>query len=188
MDYKEYKVEAGRTMAQLGELVHDSMHMVIGMNTESSAELLPALKKNQVDITNIKEEIGDLMWYVANYASIHTFDLQLTELEIIKNLNLKFHTPKDLLEEIIITIGELQDLDKKFFAYKKPYNQVEQYNLFFTLKTYIETLCYKLQFDLGKILQTNIDKLRARYPEKFTENNAVNRNLDKERQILENEV
>lgn len=31
----------------------------------------------------------------------------------------------------------------------------------------------------------NIEKLKSRYPEKFTEHNAINRDLDKERKILE---
>lgn len=39
--------------------------------------------------------------------------------------------------------------------------------------------------DFGTILDTNIEKLRARYPEKFTNESAVNRDLDKERAILE---
>lgn len=40
--------------------------------------------------------------------------------------------------------------------------------------------------DFGKILETNIEKLRARYPEKFTSENAINRDLATEREILEN--
>lgn len=39
---------------------------------------------------------------------------------------------------------------------------------------------------LSSILQTNIDKLRARFPNRFTEQSALNRDLDKEREILEN--
>lgn len=35
------------------------------------------------------------------------------------------------------------------------------------------------------ILKTNIAKLKARYPEKFTSDNAINRDLDTERNILE---
>jgi hypothetical protein len=38
---------------------------------------------------------------------------------------------------------------------------------------------------MEELLQTNIDKLKARYPEKFTENDALNRDLNKERNILE---
>jgi len=39
--------------------------------------------------------------------------------------------------------------------------------------------------DWEQILETNIAKLRARYPEKFTSENAINRDLRKERSILE---
>jgi NTP pyrophosphatase (non-canonical NTP hydrolase) len=38
---------------------------------------------------------------------------------------------------------------------------------------------------LDNIFQTNIDKLRARFPNKFTEYDSLNRDLDKEREILE---
>jgi NTP pyrophosphatase (non-canonical NTP hydrolase) len=37
-----------------------------------------------------------------------------------------------------------------------------------------------------KIMETNIQKLRARYGEKFSSEKAINRDLDKERIILEN--
>jgi hypothetical protein len=50
---------------------------------------------------------------------------------------------------------------------------------------YIANFCRVNDFDLEKIMDTNINKLRARYPEKFTQNNAIDRNLDKERKILE---
>lgn len=39
--------------------------------------------------------------------------------------------------------------------------------------------------DWDKILETNISKLKHRYPEKFTSDKAINRDLDTERQILE---
>jgi hypothetical protein len=39
--------------------------------------------------------------------------------------------------------------------------------------------------DWENIFNTNIEKLRARYPEKFTSDNAINRDLDTEREILE---
>lgn len=186
MEYSQYKEEASRTMAQLGDLVHDSLHMTVGMNTECT-ELLKALKSNTLDITNLKEEIGDLMWYVANYARTHSLPLMNQEFDS-NFYNKKYHYPKEVLEDIIICVGELQDLDKKLFAYKKPYNQTEQFGLFLHLNNLILALCDKMEFDLSKILQTNIDKLKARYPNKFTEQDAIVRNLDKERKILENEV
>lgn len=37
----------------------------------------------------------------------------------------------------------------------------------------------------NEVLTINIEKLRARYPEKFTEDAAINRNLKLEREVLE---
>jgi len=38
---------------------------------------------------------------------------------------------------------------------------------------------------MNKVLQTNLEKLAARYPDKFTEESAINRDLETERKILE---
>ena len=50
---------------------------------------------------------------------------------------------------------------------------------------YVANLCNMNGWDLRDILDTNIAKLEARYPEKFTEDKAINRNLEAEREILE---
>lgn len=42
--------------------------------------------------------------------------------------------------------------------------------------------------DWGNGLNNNIEKLKARYPEKFTEENAFNRDLGNERKILEKNI
>ena len=42
-----------------------------------------------------------------------------------------------------------------------------------------------MEADFDKIFSVNIDKLRARFPEKFTEEKAIERDLGTERQILE---
>jgi hypothetical protein len=53
---------------------------------------------------------------------------------------------------------------------------------------YIAILLRELDLDFESLLQLNIDKLKARFPEKFTESHALNRDLDKERDILEGKV
>ena len=42
-----------------------------------------------------------------------------------------------------------------------------------------------LEGDFHNVLVTNIDKLRARYPDKFDSDKAINRDLEAEREILE---
>jgi len=44
---------------------------------------------------------------------------------------------------------------------------------------------YSSFLNLEKIIETNVKKLESRYPEKFTEHNAIHRNLNKERKVLE---
>lgn len=53
---------------------------------------------------------------------------------------------------------------------------------------YIALLCRTHNFTFEKIMAKNIAKLKARYPDKFTETNAVNRNLVVERKILESDT
>jgi len=178
MNVELYKKEAQRTMARLGELVHDSIHMTIGMNTECT-EILEAFKKPDFDFVNLVEEVGDLMWYVANYSKLH--DLPLSETLV----SLPIKTAKERLEEIIICVGNLQDLDKKLFAYKKPYDANKQFGFFIHLNNLILSFCQITNIDFNKALKINIEKLRARYPEKFDVVSAVERDLDAERKILE---
>jgi hypothetical protein len=45
--------------------------------------------------------------------------------------------------------------------------------------------CNVNDIDVKSILDTNIQKLKARYGEKFSSDRAINRNLEKERMILE---
>lgn len=50
---------------------------------------------------------------------------------------------------------------------------------------YLAMLFRELDTDFDEVATTNINKLKARFPEKFTQDNAYNRDLDKEREILE---
>lgn len=50
---------------------------------------------------------------------------------------------------------------------------------------YMAILADTVGFSFEEIQERNIAKLKARFPEKFTEEKAVNRNLNTEREILE---
>jgi NTP pyrophosphatase (non-canonical NTP hydrolase) len=81
--------------------------------------------------------------------------------------------------------AEIADVYKKTIAYKKPLDFVNIKEEVGDLMWYVANLCNMNGWDLREILATNIAKLEARYPEKFTEEQAINRDLDNERQILE---
>jgi NTP pyrophosphatase (non-canonical NTP hydrolase) len=98
---------------------------------------------------------------------------------------------KGLADELHMVIGisteagELLDAYKKHFAYGKELDTINVGEEIADIMWYISNLCRLLNIDLEEMQQRNIDKLKARFPEKFTKENALNRNLDVERQILE---
>ncbi len=82
-------------------------------------------------------------------------------------------------------VGEILDVFKKKLAYNKNIDWINVKEEIGDLMWYVANFCRTNNFDLYKILETNIEKLEARYPEKFTQDKAIFRNLKKERQILE---
>lgn len=96
-----------------------------------------------------------------------------------------------ILDDLHMVLGmqteaaEIADVYKKTIAYKKPLDFVNIKEEIGDIMWYIANLCNMNGWDLREILDVNIAKLEARYPEKFTEENAINRNLKKEREILE---
>jgi NTP pyrophosphatase (non-canonical NTP hydrolase) len=81
--------------------------------------------------------------------------------------------------------GELLDAYKKHFAYGKELDKTNVGEEIADIMWYVSNLCRMLDIDLEEMLQRNIDKLKARFPENFTQEDALNRNLDVERKILE---
>lgn len=81
--------------------------------------------------------------------------------------------------------GELLDAFKRKLFYGKPLDVVNVKEEVGDIMWYIAILLRELDLDFEEILQLNIDKLRARFPDKFTETHALNRDLDAERKILE---
>jgi NTP pyrophosphatase (non-canonical NTP hydrolase) len=82
--------------------------------------------------------------------------------------------------------GEIQDILKKRLAYGKPIDMTNLKEELGDLMWYIARLCKSFNFTLEEVMELNINKLKARYGDKFTEEAALNRNLVKERDVLEN--
>jgi len=82
-------------------------------------------------------------------------------------------------------VSELQDIFKKHIAYKKDIDWVNAKEELGDLLFYVASFCRINNFSLDEIIETNVKKLESRYPNNFTEYHALNRDLDKEREILE---
>jgi NTP pyrophosphatase (non-canonical NTP hydrolase) len=81
--------------------------------------------------------------------------------------------------------SEIADVYKKALAYNKPIDYINVKEEIGDLMFYVANMCNLNGWGLKDLLETNINKLRIRYPEKFTEDKAINRDLKSERKILE---
>jgi len=74
--------------------------------------------------------------------------------------------------------GELNDLVKKWIFHKKPLDREHMKKEIGDVCWYIADICHSMGFNLDEIFQMNIDKLKVRYPEGFSERRANNRSED----------
>lgn len=81
--------------------------------------------------------------------------------------------------------GEFIDQLKKHIFYGKPLDKVNLKEEIQDTLYYIGIAMDELGTDFDKEQVKNIAKLRARYGDKFTSEAAINRNLEKERKVLE---
>lgn len=81
--------------------------------------------------------------------------------------------------------GEFMDMLKKHILYGRELDIVNLAEEIGDLFWYAALACDELGISFEDIMEVNIKKLRARYGEKFSEHDAMNRDLEKERKILE---
>lgn len=87
---------------------------------------------------------------------------------------------------MVTEVGELADVLKKHFFYGKPPDGAHMDEEVGDLMWYVALYCNARGVKLTDILAANNRKLRTRYPEKFTEYDALNRDPDKEAAALDN--
>lgn len=81
--------------------------------------------------------------------------------------------------------GEMLDAVKKHVFYGAPLDDVNLAEEVGDLFWYCAIICDSLGVSFEEIQEKNIAKLKARYGEKFNEEGALHRDLDKEREVLE---
>jgi len=82
-------------------------------------------------------------------------------------------------------IGEILNPFKSELAYKKNIDWTNIIEELGDLFWFTVSFCNINNINIEDVFDKNIAKLQSRYPEKFTEYDANNRDLERERQILE---
>jgi NTP pyrophosphatase (non-canonical NTP hydrolase) len=174
----------------------DALHMVLGLSSELE-ELEKALTspssrmfkdenaEEDEDVVNIGEELTDLLWYACNYATQNKLNLDWDLLHLMCNDSqdeLMFDEHSNM---IIQCVGILCDIEKKYLAYGKVINSGRQLETTQKLIAHILDFYRVFDIDAKQAMQNNIDKLKVRYPEGWSEDSALNRDIDAERKELE---
>jgi hypothetical protein len=183
MNWKEYLELSEKTLSTQfhaeAEVYQRILHGAIGLCTEAG-ELLDAFEKNTgLDLVNIKEELGDIYWYLA---ILHR------DIPGIERGDERYALKQNPLNHAIrLTVfsTELLDQLKKKIYYGKDFDIKEANRLVNTIEDHLSGVAVEYKFTKEDILETNINKLKARYGEKFSSDAAINRDLDTERKTLE---
>jgi NTP pyrophosphatase (non-canonical NTP hydrolase) len=107
--------------------------------------------------------------------------------EVATSLNLTLRQTRLLHAGIGIATegGEFLDALKKNLFYGKPLDHVNLREEIGDICWYLAIALNELETTFESVQRVNIEKLKARYPDKFTSENALSRNLEAERAILE---
>lgn len=101
----------------------------------------------------------------------------------------KYEYFSGILNEFLLRSAKALDAYKKYYFYKQPlnYRHLEQFDELCTdIIIWLQYLdanreqAHRQIYSLGEITKANIDKLKARYPEKFTVEDSLNRDYKKE--------
>ena len=185
MRFSEYVSLAIKTESPLQPLgdISRLAHAIIGINTEIG-EIYDGIEnstKENIDIVNMIEEVGDLYWYVA----ILLDSTDSVDDKYVSTILKPTDTYTNSFSNIRNASNELLDILKKHLFYGKPLNYEKIVSISINIKLMLDIASYLLGSTSIKVMTKNIEKLSTRYPEKFSEYHAENRNLEEERKVLE---
>jgi NTP pyrophosphatase (non-canonical NTP hydrolase) len=182
MNWKEYLVMSEKTMST--EFHCDSkdekiLHAVIGILTEIEELLDNHDVDKSPDEVGRNEEVIDALWYCAIIS--REFDIDYPQI-VTKMPN---EDPMGLIVKIIKNTCKLLDMLKKKLYYNRPIDENNFRTVFHLILLNFSDYANCYDINLEKSFDVNIDKLRARYGDKFSSERAINRDLETERNILE---
>jgi hypothetical protein len=188
-DYVECAKETESVVDDVDGINSRLLHGAIGLATEAG-ELLDSIKKSifyheDYDFVNLREEIGDCMWYLAvlcdelgldfyNMATDRTFQPPLKATcanDLIHSMFELYYDTSVLAQAVVDSdIGVDESTICQAVA-----------SIFYPLND----LVYLSGSRWNIIADKNIRKLAKRFPKKFSKYKALNRDLDTERKELE---
>lgn len=176
MRYTDYQKLALRTNnpkdIYLNPPAFQLLHGVMGICTEVGEVFENQLAENPA---NMIEEIGDTFWYIAISCDAISFNME----------DLSDARPEQSpYEGLVIWSGKIMDSLKRALAYGAEIDEEEVMTMLSHLVANLKLLASDNDLEIEEILELNIEKLRRRFPHGFTQEQALNRNLNNEGNVF----
>ena len=190
MDIHEYIPLALRTASEKPVLgiqgvdikLSQALHACIGLSGEILEMVNYAAENDENSLAGELEEAGDCLWYCA--LGMHACGADMT----FAGRSLPFAATPDEAEDgfadLMKSIERIHNWAKRvlFYGYlKDDKDMVELGDLFWGAAGGLSRFCYALQTDAGKVMESNIRKLQKRYPDRFSVEGSINRDLEVEK-------
>ena len=187
---KDFAVVKNRVDDRMIRLLHAGLGLSSEMEELVDAVVDPGSR--ELDWVNISEEGGDLLWYVGIAVNAFGFDhdeISSEESGVEKYVE-KYSRDCALaaISGLTLGVGKYNDILKKHLMYGREIDTALTKRTLTGICCAVSGLAIVCGTTIEKLRETNIEKLKARYGDKFTEAAALNRDLETERKILENGV
>lgn len=173
-------------------------HSFIGIMTEIG-ELFEMLDKEKLDLVNLMEECSDVMWYVGvavdelnidreNFINkAENLNNELTYKDIFLRKIFKRKSVQKILNDSTKYSSQLLDLIKKNVFYGKELDTIKVESILVKIMSEMISLLELANYNKEDSMDINIKKLQLKRFKsgKFTQDEAISRNLVEERKTLE---
>ena len=190
---EEYRLLAARTLPDLGGRNNNLLHMEAGIAGEFLGEAVDILKKTfaykkPLDKVHLGEELADTVWYCAGAETINKLpemnvcftEEAISRIESIKNQSITY-----IKENVRVRSSSVETECLGLILANKGAVDSTKRGAILAIVGICMGIYEVLNIDFWQALTNNISKLQVRYPEKFTEEAALNRDLAAERVELE---
>jgi len=191
MNLIQYQALAIRTAKPAENKTFGYIHGALGVGSEVGElceEFIRAMGAEHIDLLYVAKELGDHMWYLAYEA--HENDIQLWSLvsddavqeagasaPVFQDKETYGWDPKSVVYVLglVAAQGEMLTQVKKHYIYGKPLDQLAMISSITMQINCIMKICNSLHISFTGLLQTNIDKLRLRFPDAYSDAAALAR-------------
>jgi NTP pyrophosphatase (non-canonical NTP hydrolase) len=203
MNFKEYALLSANTNLKDSTVDNDLEHTAYGLMTEIG-ELVDALKRERfynkkLDLVNVVEEVGDVYWYLAlGYLALEKIRGQVVDMDqhealmqndefvdLRKLYDLSDATAKQRALVGVLSVGMREASSMLEIIITSPIDTSRIMEILLEVSNSLNFFCLLQDLSVANAREANIKKLKARYPEGFSTQKALNRDLDAEREVLE---